>query len=69
MLLVVFSLAILGPMYDRIETLSGGVGATMLLSYPRKLPAVALLASAFSTVKWTAIAAESVWSSSVWWPG
>lgn len=33
---------------------------TMLLSYPRKLPAVALLASAFSTVKWTAIAAESV---------
>ncbi|MGD8997368.1 MAG: hypothetical protein PVH80_04620 [Anaerolineae bacterium] len=33
---------------------------TMLLSYPRKLRAVALLASAFSTVKWTAIAAESV---------
>jgi hypothetical protein len=33
---------------------------TMLLSYPRKLPAVALLASAFSTVKWTAITAESV---------
>jgi hypothetical protein len=32
----------------------------MLLSYPRKLPAVALLASAFSTVKWTAITAESV---------
>jgi hypothetical protein len=145
-LLVVFSLAIVAPMYDRIETLSGDVGAmdllivytpgkayemiaaygqqgrryyttialtldtifpllltltfssilasvfhrtfsregvvqravlvplaamtadlmenmgivTMLLSYPRKLPAVALLASAFSTVKWTGIAAESV---------
>jgi hypothetical protein len=144
--LVVFSLAIVGPMYDRIQTLSGGVGeldrlivytpdeaydmiaaygqqgrqyyatialtldtvfplllaltfsliltsvfhrtfsregvlqrtvlvpvaamtadllenagiVTMLLSYPRKLRAVALLASAFSTVKWTAIAAESV---------
>ncbi len=34
--------------------------ATMLLSYPRRLPAVALLASSFSTVKWTAIAAESL---------
>jgi ABC-type antimicrobial peptide transport system permease subunit len=33
---------------------------TMLLSHPRKPPAVALLASAFSTVKWTAITAESV---------
>jgi hypothetical protein len=33
---------------------------TMLLSYPRRLRAVALLASAFSTVKWTAVAAESV---------
>ncbi len=32
--------------------------ATMLLSYPRKLPAVALAASAFSTVKWTAVAAQ-----------
>jgi hypothetical protein len=144
--LAVFSLAIVGPVYDRIQTLSGGIGAldllivytpdkaydmitaygqqgrpyyatialtvdtafplllaltfslilaslfhrtfsregvlqravlvplgamtadllenagvvTMLLSYPRKVPAVALLASAFSTVKWTAIAAESV---------
>jgi hypothetical protein len=144
--LVVFSFAILGPMYARIETLSGGVGAmdrlilyspdkaydmvaaygqqgrqyyatialtldtifplllaltfssilasvfhrafsreevlqravlvpvaammadllenigivTMLLSYPRKLLAVALLASAFSTVKWTALAAEAM---------
>lgn len=34
--------------------------ATMLLAYPRKLPAVALLASAFSTVKWTAVSAEAV---------
>jgi hypothetical protein len=33
---------------------------TMLLSYPRKLLAVALLASAFSTVKWTALAAEAM---------
>jgi len=33
---------------------------TLLLGYPRRLPAVALLASAFSTVKWTAIAAEAV---------
>lgn len=33
---------------------------TMLLSYPRTLRAVALLASAFSTVKWTAIAAELI---------
>jgi hypothetical protein len=32
----------------------------MLLSYPRRLPTVALLVSAFSTVKWTAIAAKSV---------
>lgn len=32
--------------------------ATLLLTYPRKLPAVALLASAFSTVKWTAVSAE-----------
>jgi hypothetical protein len=146
LVLVAFSLAILGPIYNRIETLSGGVGAldllivytpdkaydmisaygqqgrqyyatialtldtifppllaltfslilaslfhrafssegvlqravlvpvaamtadllenvgivAMLLSYPRKLPAVALLASAFSTVKWTAVAAEAV---------
>jgi hypothetical protein len=145
-LLAVFSFTVIGPMYDRIETLSGGVGAidflivytpdqaydmiaaygqqgrqyyaaialtldtifplllaltfslilapvfhrafpregvlqravlvpvaaltadllenvgivTILLSYPRKLPAVALLASAFSTVKWTSIAGESV---------
>jgi hypothetical protein len=33
---------------------------TMLLAYPRKLPVVALLASAFSTVKWTAVSAEAV---------
>jgi hypothetical protein len=32
----------------------------MLLTYPQKLPAIALLASAFSTVKWTAISAELV---------
>jgi len=32
--------------------------ATMLLSYPRQLPPVALAASAFSTVKWTAVAAQ-----------
>jgi hypothetical protein len=34
--------------------------ATMLLTYPQKIPAVALLASAFSTVKWTAVSAEAV---------
>lgn len=34
--------------------------ATMLLSYPRRLPAIALLTSSFSTVKWTAVAAESL---------
>jgi hypothetical protein len=34
--------------------------ATMLLMYPRRLPAVALLASAFSTVKWTTVSAEAV---------
>lgn len=32
---------------------------TMLLTYPRELPSVALLASAFSTVKWTGIAAQA----------
>ncbi len=32
--------------------------ATMLLSYPQELPAAALLASAFSTVKWTAVSAQ-----------
>ncbi len=34
--------------------------ATMLLSYPKRLLVVALLTSSFSTVKWTAIAAESI---------
>jgi hypothetical protein len=34
--------------------------ATMLLSYPKRLPAVALLTSSFSTVKWTAVATESL---------
>lgn len=33
---------------------------TMLLSYPQRLRAVALLTSSFSTVKWTAVAAESL---------
>ena len=33
---------------------------TMLLSYPERLRAVALLTSSFSTVKWTAVAAESL---------
>ncbi len=32
---------------------------TMLLAYPRRLDPLALLASAFSTVKWTAIAAQA----------
>jgi len=32
--------------------------ATMLLTYPQKLPTVALLTSAFSTVKWTAVLTE-----------
>ena len=31
----------------------------LLLSYPKRLPAVAVLASAFSTTKWTAVAAEA----------
>lgn len=34
--------------------------ATMLLSYPKRLPAIALLTSSFSTVKWTAVAAQSL---------
>ncbi len=33
---------------------------TMLLSYPRQPLAVALLTSSFSTVKWTAVTAESL---------
>lgn len=33
---------------------------TMLLSYPKRLRAIALLTSSFSTVKWTAVAAESL---------
>jgi len=33
---------------------------TMLLTYPERLRAVALLTSSFSTVKWTAVAAESL---------
>lgn len=33
---------------------------TMLLSYPKRLFAVALLTSSFSTVKWTAVATESL---------
>lgn len=32
---------------------------TMVLSYPKRLVPVALLTSSFSTVKWTAVAAES----------
>lgn len=40
---------------DLLENLSI---VTMLLTYPRELPPVALMASAFSTVKWTAIAAQ-----------
>jgi hypothetical protein len=46
-----------GMLADLLENISI---ATMLLSYPKMLRAVALLASAFSTVKWTAVAAESV---------
>lgn len=42
---------------DLLENLSI---ATLLFSYPRRLRAVAVLASAFSTVKGTAIAAEAV---------
>jgi len=42
---------------DLLENLSI---ATLLFSYPRRLRAVAVLASAFSTVKWTAIADEAI---------
>jgi hypothetical protein len=53
--------AVVVPVAAMTADLLENVGiVTMLLSYPRKLPAVALLASAFSTVKWTAVAAESV---------
>jgi len=53
--------AVLVPPAAMVADLLENVGiATMLLSYPRKLPAVALLASAFSTVKWTAVSAEAV---------
>ncbi len=40
---------------DILENLSI---VTILLAYPQELPPVALMASAFSTVKWTAIAAQ-----------
>jgi hypothetical protein len=53
--------ALLVPVAAMIADLLENVGiATMLLSYPQRLRAVALLASSFSTVKWTAVAAESL---------
>lgn len=53
--------AVLVPPAAMVADLLENIGiATMLLAYPQKLPAVALLASAFSTVKWTAVSAEAV---------
>jgi hypothetical protein len=42
------------------DLLENAAIVTMLLSYPRRSAAVALLASSFSTVKWTAVAAETL---------
>ena len=51
--------AVLVPPAAMVADLLENIGiATMLLTYPQRLPAVALLASAFSTVKWTAVSAE-----------
>lgn len=53
--------AVLVPPAAIVADLLENIGiATMLLTYPQKIPAVALLASAFSTVKWTAVSAEAV---------
>ena len=53
--------AVLVPVAALAADLLENVGiVTLLLSYPRRLPAVAILASAFSTVKWTAVTAEGV---------
>ena len=51
--------AVLVPPAAMVADLLENIGiATMLLTYPQRLPAVVLLASAFSTVKWTAVSAE-----------
>jgi len=53
--------AVFVPVGAMVADLLENVGiVTMLLSYPKRLPAVALLTSSFSTVKWTAVAAESL---------
>lgn len=53
--------ALFVPLGAMVADLLENVGiVTMLLSYPERLPAVALFASSFSTVKWTAVAAESL---------
>lgn len=53
--------AVLVPLAAMVSDLLENIGiATMLLTYPQRLPAVALMASAFSTVKWTAVLAEAI---------
>lgn len=53
--------ALLVPVAAMIaDLLENAAITTMLLSYPQRLRAAALLASSFSTVKWTAVAAESL---------
>lgn len=53
--------AVLVPLVAMVFDLLENIGiVTMLLTYPQRLPAVALLASAFSTVKWTAVLAEAI---------
>jgi len=53
--------ALLVPMGAMVADILENVGiVTMLMSYPRNLMVIALLASSFSTVKWTAIAAQSL---------
>lgn len=53
--------ALLVPAVAMCADLLENVGiVTMLLTYPERLPTVALLASTFSTVKWTAVLAEVI---------
>lgn len=53
--------ALLVPVGAMVADFLENVGVvSMLLTYPRKLTVVALLTSSFSTVKWTAVAAQSI---------
>mgnify|MGYP006300303877 CR=1 FL=1 len=53
--------ALFVPLGAMVSDLLENAGVmTMLLTYPKRLLAVALLTSSFSTVKWTAVAAELV---------